>query len=296
MLSYRHAYHAGNHADVLKHSILIQLLRHFCLKDAAFWVIDTHAGAGRYLLTSAAAEKLGEYREGIGRLWSHQNLSAPLADYVAQIALLNPDLRERELQHYPGSPWIARTLMRPQDSLKLFELHTTDLPLLQQNMKSPVQEQSHGRSQAAKAWPRIQVHSQDGHAALKALLPPAPRRALILMDPAYEIKQEYRQTIATLQDALRRFNTGTYAIWYPCLQHPESRNFPDQLRQLACKSWLDARLYVRNNQQNGMAGSGMFIINPPWTLFSQLETSLPEMVERLGQDKTAHYLLEQHET
>lgn len=286
MLSYRHAFHAGNHADVLKHSILIQLLRHFGIKDTPFWVIDTHAGAGRYRLASSTAEKLGEYREGIGRLWSRQDLPELLADYVAQVSALNPD---QKLLHYPGSPWIACALMRSQDSLKLFELHPADASLLQQTMKSA----AHGCSAAQK--PRIQIQPQDGHVALKALLPPTPRRGLILMDPAYEVKQEYRQTIATLKEGLRRFNTGTYAIWYPCLHHPESRSFPAYLRQLACKSWLDARLYVRDDRQAGMAGSGMFIINPPWTLAKQLETSLPYLVRHLAQDETAHYLLEQHE-
>ena len=281
MLSYRHAFHAGNHADVLKHCVLVQLLRHLNQKDAPYWYIDTHAGAGRYALDTGYATRLQEYRDGIGRLWERNDLPEPLADYVELVRRVNPD---GQLRHYPGSPWFASTLLREQDKLKLFELHTSDHPLLAQMFR--------------QAGRRVQIQPVDGHAGLKALLPPPPRRALILIDPSWENKQEYRQILTTLQDSLKRFPTGIYAIWYPQLARPESRQLPDKLKTLPLKSWLHVALSVTdpNSSAQGMAGSGLFILNPPWTLAASLQEMMPWLVKVLGQDDRASHLLETGET
>jgi 23S rRNA (adenine2030-N6)-methyltransferase len=280
MLSYRHAFHAGNHADVLKHFILLELIRHLNQKDAPYWYIDTHAGAGLYALDSGYATRLAEYQGGIGRLWQRNDLPPPLADYVAQVRSLNPS---GELRIYPGSPWFAQTALRTQDKLKLFELHSSDSPLLQQNFRNL------GR--------RVQIQAGDGFAGLKALLPPAPRRALVLIDPSYETRDDYRQTLAALKDSLKRFATGVYALWYPQLSRPEARQLPEQLRALPMKSWLDVSLSVATPSTDGfgMHGSGMFIINPPWTLQATLAQTLPCLVEALGQDAGATFHIEHGE-
>ncbi|MBS1190247.1 MAG: hypothetical protein H6R10_2039 [Rhodocyclaceae bacterium] len=277
MLSYRHAFHAGNHADVLKHLILVQICRYFEQKEAPFWYVDTHAGAGRYALESAHASKLGEYRDGIGRLWQRPDLPPAVADYVDLVRALNPD---GKLRHYPGSPWLAWKLLRPQDRLRLFELHSSDVRLLQEAFKGA------GRQVAATA--------ADGFAGLKAVLPPPPRRAMVLIDPSYELRSDYTDVRNGLTEALKRFATGTYAVWYPQLAKPESRQLPDRLKALPAKNWLHATLSVGRPPKEGfgMYGSGMFIINPPWTLAATLQDTLPWLTEALGQESGAKFTLE----
>ena len=289
MLSYRHAFHAGNHADVLKHFVLTQLIQHLCQKDAPFWYIDTHAGAGRYALTSDQASKLMEFRDGIARLWQLpvKNLPAPLHVYLELVRQLNAHAdvaADGQLRHYPGSPWIAHALLRPQDKLKLFELHSTDNPLLRELFAQ------------AGAGRRVQIQASDGYLGLKALLPPAPRRALVLIDPSYEDKQEYQRLLDSLRAALRRFATGMYAVWYPQLARPQARQLPAQLKQLPVRSWLHVSLSVRAaTEAIGMTGSGMFIINPPWTLAATLQETMPALVSLLAQDAGASFQLEQGE-
>lgn len=277
MLSYRHAFHAGNHADVLKHLILVQLLRYFAQKDKPFWVIDTHAGAGMYELTSGFATKLAEYETGISKLWACDDLPAPLADYVDLVRRLNA---QGKLRFYPGSPWIAQQLLREQDRLRLFELHPSDAQLLQQNVAQDK---------------RVLLAVSDGLAGLKALLPPPPRRGLILIDPAYELRDDYRHAVQALREAMTRFATGTYALWYPQLTRSESQQLPDKLKRLAGKNWLHVALTVKSPSKEGigMHGSGMFVINPPWTLHGTLQGVLPYLVKQLGQDGGARFTLEQ---
>lgn len=277
MLSYRHAYHAGNHADVLKHLVLVAVGRHLGQKPAPFWIVDTHAGAGRYALESAHAQKLGEWRDGIGRLWSLPDLPALAADYVALVRGLNPD---GQLRHYPGSPWLARQLLRDGDRLRLFELHSTDLRLLQECFAGG------GRA--------VTVTGGDGLAGLRAILPPPPRRGLVLVDPSYETRGDYAAVIRALQDALKRFATGTYAVWYPLLAKPEARQFPDRLKGLGVADWLHATLEVKAPARDGigMHGSGMFVINPPWTLEKTLHETLPVLADQLAQGDGARWGLE----
>ena len=278
MLSYRHAFHAGNHADVLKHTVLIALVRYLGQKDKAFWVIDTHAGAGAYALDSAQAGKLGEFRLGIGRLWEHAVLPPLLAVYVEQVRKMNPD---GQLRHYPGSPFFARWNLREQDRLRLFELHGKDARLLAENFRQD------GR--------QVIVSPTDGFAGLKALLPPPSRRALVLIDPSYEEKQDYERVIVALKDALSRFAGGTYMLWYPQLTRLEAHELPQRLKRLPVNSWLHATLRVREPAKDGfgMHGSGLFILNPPWTLHDALAETLPCLCEALSEDHGAGFSLEQ---
>jgi len=185
MLSYRHAFHAGNHADVLKHFLLSALTRYLGEKDAPFWYVETHAGAGLYALDTGYATKLAEYVDGVGRLWARNDLPAPLADYMNLVRALNAD---GKLTAYPGSPWIAHQSLREQDRLRLFELHSSDSELLANNFRAL------GR--------RARVQASDGFVGLKAMLPPPPRRALVLIDPSYEDKADYRNVVSALDDAL----------------------------------------------------------------------------------------------
>jgi 23S rRNA (adenine2030-N6)-methyltransferase len=277
MLSYRHAFHAGNHADVLKHYVLIQVLQYLALKDKAYWVIDTHAGAGAYALDSQYAEKLQEYRQGIEQLWGRNDLPPGIEAYVAQVRACNPGT---SLRFYPGSPMLTQQMLRPQDKLRLFELHTTDFELLHQ------WAQSKGK--------QVIAYADDGFARLKALIPPESRRGLVLIDPSYELREDYDRLIDVLQDALIRFPSGTYAIWYPHLPKPESRQLPHQLKALNIKNWLHVTLGVRSPTPGsfGMHGSGMFVINPPWTLAKTLQTEMPWLTAALAEDPGASHTLE----
>ncbi|MBS4019669.1 MAG: 23S rRNA (adenine(2030)-N(6))-methyltransferase RlmJ [Dechloromonas sp.] len=277
MLSYRHAYHAGNHADVLKHLILLQIAQYLGEKPAPFWIIDTHAGAGRYALDSAHASKLAEWRDGVGRLWEASGLPPAAADYLDFVRMLNPD---GQLKHYPGSPWLARQMLREADRLRLYELHSSDGKLLQECFRG--------------AGRQVSITEGDGFAGLKALLPPPPRRALVLIDPSYETRDDYLNVTKGLQEALKRFPTGTYALWYPMLIKPESRQLPDRLKRLGAANWLNATLEVKAAPRDGfgMYGSGMFIINPPWTLEKTLHETLPPLAALLAQGPGARYTLE----
>ncbi len=277
MLSYRHAFHAGNHADVLKHFVEVQLLRHLAQKDKPFWYIDTHAGAGCYELDRGYAAQNAEFESGIARLWQRDDLPAPLAEYVALVRQFNPD---GQLRFYPGSPLVALQLLREQDRMRLFELHPSDNEILQQNFAG------HGN--------RVLTQQADGFGALKALLPPPPRRALVLIDPPYEDKQDYRRVAAALREGLQRFANGIYAVWYPQLQRAEARQLPEQLKQLPVKSWLHAALSVHAPGEDGfgMHGSGLFIVNPPWTLHGVLQETMPYLADMLGHEGEGSFVLE----
>ncbi len=278
MLSYRHAFHAGNHADVLKHLVLVELTRYLGQKDKAFLLVDTHAGAGAYALDSAYAGKLAEFRDGIGRLWERDDLPSALADYVARVRRLNPDGR---LRRYPGSPFFARWALRAQDRLRLFELHSKDARLLAKHF--------------ADAGKQVVVSPDDGFAGLKALLPPPSRRGFVLIDPPYEEKQDYERVIVALKDALQRFAGGVYMLWYPQLTRKEAFELPARLKKLPAPDWLHVTLRVRQPAEDGFGlhGSGLFIINPPWTLHDTLRELMPYLVSVLGQDEGAAYDLEQ---
>jgi 23S rRNA (adenine2030-N6)-methyltransferase len=281
MLSYRHAFHAGNHADVLKHVVWIALLADLTKKDKPLWVIDTHAGAGCYSLEDGLAAKNAEYETGIACLWSHAGLDPLLSRYVELVQALNPD---GILRKYPGSPQIAWELMRDQDRLRLFERHTTDSKALQACF--------------GHAGRRVSIVAGDGFAGLKAVLPPPSRRGLVLVDPSYEEKSDYFTVQAAMRDALQRFATGTYAVWYPQVQRRESSTLPSALRRIAQGDWLDVSLTVATPAPDGFGlhGSGMFVFNPPWQLELALGAALPPLVQLLGRDEHAHYALDFKQT
>ena len=284
MFSYRHGFHAGNHADVLKHMVLVQVLEHLLHKDKPFWVIDTHAGGGVYDLTSGYATKSGEFESGIATLWpmrKDKSIPEAVRSLLKQVQTLNEG---DELKWYPGSPQIEAQMLREGDHLRLYELHPTEIKLLESHFDSVRRG--------------VSIQHADGFAGLRGSLPPPPRRGLIHIDPPYEIKEDYRRVLQTLQDAVSRFSTGTYAIWYPEVARRESLQFPAQLKRLAGDmpkvDWLHATLRVKGAERDGVGlyGSGMFIINPPWTLYDRLAKALPWLVETIGQDDHAAYTLE----
>lgn len=280
MFSYRHAFHAGNHADVLKHLVLVQLLRHLALKDTPFWVIDTHAGAGLYALDSNWAAQREEFRDGISRIWGRADAPPAVADYLALVASFND---KGNLRHYPGSPFLALELLRAQDRLRLFEAHPNEVKVLASNIAAAGRE--HAR--------QTEFRASDGFAGLKALLPPAPRRALVLIDPSYEDKEDYRRVATALDDGLKRFATGCYAIWYPIVTRREARALPVNLARKA-ERWLKVTLEVRPAPADGLGlyGSGLFIVNPPWTLQATLAQTMPWLTQALAEPGAAGWSLE----
>ncbi|NKI69913.1 23S rRNA (adenine(2030)-N(6))-methyltransferase RlmJ [Collimonas pratensis] len=292
MLSYRHAFHAGNHADVLKHLVTIQLLRYLGQKDTSYMVIDTHAGAGVYALDGGYASKNAEYESGISRLWDRKDLPPAAAEYVDIVRQLNPD---GKLRYYPGSPYCADAVMREQDRLRLFELHPSDGKILTDNFRRLDAERNPRGNGRGK---RVMIQLGDGFHGLKALLPPPSRRGLVLIDPPYEVKEDYRHVKNTIEDALMRFSTGTYAVWYPLLNRMESRQMPDKLKRMKANGWLNVTLTVKTPSPDGFGlhSSGMFVINPPWTLEPMLKELMPYLVKVMGTDSGAGFTLESGQT
>lgn len=275
MLSYRHAFHAGNHADVFKHFILYLVLSYYNIKDKPYWYIDTHSGAGVYHLLDTYAQKVGEYQQGVARLFSTPIQSPILQGFVAHLQGLLPE------HFYAGSPWLAHSLLRMGDKLRLFELHPSDFALLQEQLAVAIRKR------------RCILRQEDGFQGLIRLLPPPTRRAVVLIDPPYEQKQDYVRVIQTLKDALQRFAQGCYLLWYPCLSREESKMLPEKLLLLQPNNYVHAQLCVHTPRPDGlgMFGSGMWIINPPYLLAQQLQQTLPELTHLLAQDKGAYYTL-----
>lgn len=314
MFSYRHAFHAGNHADVLKHMVLIAVLRHLRQKDTALTVFDTHAGAGLYRLDGDYAQTSGEAAHGYLRLVSAANeMQAPvnhastaiksvansdlpgtlapmIADYLDLAAGFNGTA---SYKIYPGSPFIIQRLLGERDKLKLFELHPTDARTLVSNLAQlPVARQ-------------VLVLREDGFEGLKKFLPPPSRRALVLSDPSYELKEDYTRVSVMLADALQRFATGCYLVWHPVIPRPQAHELPRKLKALAAragKRWLHATLSVKSSKlktdpagkmvRPGLPASGVFIVNPPHTLDVALKLALPQLVRLLGQNQHAAFSLE----
>ena len=256
MLSYRHSFHAGNFADVLK--------------EKAFDYIDTHAGAGLYHLASAHAEKLQEYQNGIAKLkvadWPE------LATYFAVIDAVNSG---KSLEYYPGSPFIALHCMRRQDRTWLYELHPEDAGLLLQN------------TQKVK---RARVMREDGLKGLLSLLPPVSRRGLVLIDPSYEIKSDYDLVFQTIEKAYAKFPTGSYAIWYPVVERSRITRLEKQFSKSGIKNIQRFELAVTaDSDERGMTASGMIVINPPWQLMETMNKLLPKLTNKLAVDSGAFY-------
>jgi 23S rRNA (adenine2030-N6)-methyltransferase len=280
MLAYRHAFHAGNHADVLKHLVLCQVLVHMGAKDKPFTLIDTHAGAGGYSLASPYAQKNAESDSGIARLWTRADLPAALAHYVGLVREFNGG--GSRLAQYPGSPAFANMLLRPTDPLHCYELHPTDERILRAYL---------GSRKHAK------VTMADGFAALPHELPPPSRRGVVLIDPPYELKADYTRTLSAVRDALERFATGVLLVWVPQLATLDSRELPRRLLNgagAAPRGALHVRLTVAEPGQRGfgLIGSSMLVFNPPHGLQDLLRETLPYLVGVLGQFDGAGFTLE----
>jgi 23S rRNA (adenine2030-N6)-methyltransferase len=277
MLSYRHGFHAGNHADVLKHLILVATLRHLVRKAKPCVYVDTHAGAGRYSLGTPSAARTGEAAQGIRKLWDRGGLPEPVADYVSLIHAFNP---AGHLGVYPGSPLLASRVLRPTDRMHLCELHPADWE---------------GLSAAVRGLPLpVRVERTDGLATLKSLLPPVERRGVVMIDPSYENKADYGGVVRALRDAEQRFATGVYLVWLPLLPRLEARELPQRLQRGSGRPWLHASLAVRRpSPGGGLYGSGVFVVNPPWTLAAALREALPWLAETLAQDDAAQFSLEE---
>jgi 23S rRNA (adenine2030-N6)-methyltransferase len=276
MLSYRHAFHAGNFADVLKHSLLVHTLSYMTKKEKPLRIIDTHAGAGLYKFGSSQPLKNREFDGGIGKLWHKTDLPPLLEDYVAAVKKINPDER---LQQYPGSPLLLQAGLRAEDRLFLHELHSTDWRLLTEII---------GKDK------RVTITDDDGFAAMQALLPPPDRRALTFVDPSYEIKSDYQDLVKQIVNAHRRFATGTFIIWYPVVL----RQRIDEMEKAFKKSDIkNIQLFemgiAPDNPEYGMNSSGLMVINPPWTLWAAMEQALPYLADTLSDEGTGFYRLEQ---
>ncbi|MDO9092249.1 MAG: 23S rRNA (adenine(2030)-N(6))-methyltransferase RlmJ [Rubrivivax sp.] len=280
MLAYRHAFHAGNHADVLKHTVLSLVLRYMNQKDKGWRYVDTHAGAGGYSLEGEYANKRGEYEQGIALLLERSDLPAPLVELVALVRQFNSG---KALRQYPGSPAIAQALMRAQDQLRLSELHPTDFKILASYLGDV---------------PGVEVKLTDGFAALKSHLPPTTRRGVVLIDPSYEIKTDYTRTLAAVRECLERFPEGVVVVWLPQVQLVEAAHLPQRLKAAADtgakKGWVHARLTVAQADERGfgMMGSSVFVANPPHTLFAELQPVMPYLAQVLAQFDGAKSALE----
>jgi 23S rRNA (adenine2030-N6)-methyltransferase len=257
--------------------LLQQLLRHLLRKDKGFRVVDTHAGTGLYELQSPQALKKREFEHGIGRLWTRSDAPPAVADYLEQVRALNDS---GALQRYPGSPWLMLAMLRPQDQLRLFELHPAEHSALLALL---------GKRRG------VQVQHADGFTALKGQLPPPTRRALVLIDPSYEGQADYARVLDTVRDALGRFAGGMLMVWYPVVGKPGAADMVQRLKALAPRGWLHAQLVVQplDALGFGLAGSGVLVLNPPHTLHAQLQTALPWLVQALGRTPEARHLLEQ---
>ncbi len=282
MLAYRHAFHAGNHADVLKHVVLAQVLVHMAAKDKPFSYIDTHAGAGGYSLASRYAQKNAESTSGIERLWGRDDLPAALTHYVSLVREFNGG---GKLEQYPGSPAIANMLLRPTDPLHAYELHPTDEKILRAYLST--------RKNA-------KVVLADGFAALPHELPPPSRRGVVLIDPPYEMKTDYARTLGAVREALTQFAQAVVLVWVPQVALVEARELPRRLGNAAAaapKGWLQAGLTVTRGGDKGfgLTGSSMVVINPPHGLAETLREVLPFLAQTLAQFDGATHRLDLHE-
>ncbi len=266
-MNYRHAYHAGNHADVLKHAVLARVIEHLKKKDKPFRVIDAHAGVGLYDLGGLEAGKTGEWEGGIGRLAEPlaEEAEELIAPYRAVIAALNP---QGGVRLYPGSPELARRLMRGDDRMIANELHPEDAMAL---------ERQYIRDG------RVEVTSMDAETCLKSRLPPPERRGVILIDPPYEVKTEAEKALRMMAHGLRRFAQGIYLLWYPLKADQTAETILAGAKEIGAPATLRVELRVREAfSAGGLAGSGMVIVNAPWKLDEELRVLVPALAGRLG--------------
>ena len=277
-MNYRHAFHAGNFADVLKHAVLVRVLIHFAAKEAPFCMIETHAGAGRYDLAGEEASRSGEWREGIGRIFERPpggEAGALLQPYLAVVRAENP---AGGLHIYPGSPALARALLRPQDRMIFCELQPQERALLAANTKGDR---------------RAKVIEIDGWTALKAYVPPPERRGLVLVDPSFEQPGEFGRLAAGLAEAHRRWATGIYLLWYPIKDPVETEAFARRVARLGMAKILRIELTIGSlRPDESLAGCGLLVVNPPWTLEGEMTLLLPELARALGREQSGRQRLD----
>tara|TARA_Y100000782_G_scaffold71835_2_gene77705 strand:- start:54850 stop:55686 length:837 start_codon:yes stop_codon:yes gene_type:complete len=274
LLSYRHSFHAGNFADILKHIVAVEILEHLTKKDKPFEYIDTHSGTGLYNFKSAQARKLEEHAGGIGKL--QQKEYPELTRYFDVVNSYND---KGQGNFYPGSPLFAKYFLRPQDRAWLFELHPEDFKTLCMN---------------TSRQRKIKVACSDGLKGLDGLMPPASRRALVLIDPSYEIKTEYNQVFSAIEKAHKKFATGTYALWYPVVDRPTINKLKNKFIRSGIKNIQCFELGVRpDSDEHGMTSSGMIVVNPPWGLFDKMSKLLPKLAKTLGESDELIYKCDQ---
>lgn len=271
MLSYQHGYHAGNHADVLKHTVLTALLARLVAKDRPLRYIETHAGAGEYDLRSTIARRHREHESGVGKVWSAPKAPTAVARWQGLVREFNDG---DKLRGYPGSPWFARRSLRPHDRLFLYELHPAEHRALER---------------ACDGDRRVKVLREDGLVGCIGLVPPPDKRALLFIDPSYELRQEPKLVVDAVRKAHARFATGVIAIWYPVLERRAAERFERALRATRIPAIATYELCVTRATDRGLAGSGMFVINPPWQLDEEMDAALPWLTEHLAADAGASY-------
>jgi len=285
MLAYRHAFHAGNHGDVLKHLVLSEVLRHMGDKDKPYTLVDTHAGAGGYSLEGRYAGKKGEFEGGVAALWAAMAEGKALPEALQRYLHLVRDFNGgpgAKLSQYPGSPATGQALMRPTDPLHVYEMHPTDERILRAFLADR---------------PHTKVHMADGFAGLVRELPPPSRRGVVLIDPSYELKPDYGKVVAAVREIMTRFAQAVVIVWYPLVQLVEAVQLPKRLRTAAAsapKGWLDAQIQVQaaNDRGFGMMGSGVFVINPPHPMKPMLDEALPVLAQRLAQIERPRWQVE----
>ena len=262
MLSYRHGYHAGNAADVLKHFILIYVLDYIKKKDKSFIFIDSHAGAGKYLISDPYMQKNKEYLQGIEKILQLKNDNIFLKKYLDLVKSINFN---SDLKIYPGSCFLAARSLRPNDNLYFFELHPKEFLNLKKNFENDS---------------RVIIENRDSYQRLKKLLPPKEKRAVILIDPSYELKDEYEKVLKMLSDCYKKFPLGVYIIWYPVLKNKKSEKFIFNVLKKNYKNLSHVEM-ITDNLNNGMQGSGLFILNCPWSIENDIKKSLETIFDCL---------------
>lgn len=267
MLSYRHSFHAGNFADVIKHLCLVDILHYLTQKDKPLCYIDTHSGSGGYSLYSATAQKNREFENGIEKLWQAKSLPPALVNYMALAKQFN---QGKKLNAYPGSPWFAQQLLRDNDRLFLCELHPSEIPLLKNHFKGDK---------------RVFVRDEDGLAFLQGFLPTKENRALVLIDPSYEVKSEYQSVIDAVIKTHKRASTTCFAIWYPVVERQHIDRMEKTLKRSGIRNILLMELAIADDRDAGMTASGMIVINPPWQLANNMHASLEYLAARIGNGK-----------
>lgn len=274
-MNYRHAFHAGNFADVMKHIILTRLIEYLKLKPAAFRVIDTHAGLGRYSLTGDEAKRSPEWVHGIGKLLKAELAAKPKLLIQPYLDVVADENQNGTLARYPGSPLLARKLFREQDRLSALELHERDVRRLAELFAGDIQ---------------ARVSELDGWLALNAYVPPKEKRGLVLVDPPFEEAGEWQRLVDGLAKAHRKWATGLYALWYPLKEPREVSGFVTDLKATGIPRMLRAELLVERPLAGKLYGSGMIVVNPPFVLEDELRSILPALVKALGRDGASHRL------